>query len=139
MRLVLLLLLEYIALNNIQARWLPYTLLVTPVLSRWAMVNSIYAYPYARPVGLGTDFKQAVSWQQFWVATVVATALAVGLFHLAGLVIIAFTWLIVTLTALYFRSKLKGLTGDTYGAINEIAFIAALVVINVLSYKGWLL
>jgi adenosylcobinamide-GDP ribazoletransferase len=139
MGLVLFLLIEYIALNSVQARWVPFTLLLAPVMSRWAMVNSIFAYPYARREGLGKAFKEAVNWQQFWIATVIALAVAAGLFRLAGLVVMAFTWLAFTLAAIYFRGQLKGLTGDTYGAINEIAFIASLLAIDALAYKGWLL
>jgi adenosylcobinamide-GDP ribazoletransferase len=138
MGLVLFLLIEYVALNSVQAKWLPFALLLAPVLSRWAVVNALFAYPYARPDGLGKAFKEAVNWQQFWIATLIATAVAVGLFRLAGLVVMAFTWLVFTLTALYFRRQIKGLTGDTYGAINEIAFIGALVAMDALTYKGWL-
>jgi adenosylcobinamide-GDP ribazoletransferase len=137
--LVLVLLVEYVFLNSIQGNWFLYSLVLAPVLSRWAMVSSIFAHPYARSEGLGKAFKQVVNWQQFWIATLISVIVAVGLFRVAGMVVMAFTWLIFTLVAFYFRGRLKGLTGDTYGAINEIAFIAVLVIVNVLSYKGWLL
>jgi len=137
--LFLFLIIEYVALINIQERYIPFALLLVPVVSRWAMVFSIFSYPYARPEGLGKAFKQGVRWQEFLIATFVAVVLAVILFQIAGLVIVAIVLLIVTLAALYFKRQLRGLTGDTYGAINEIALIAALLSINMLIYNHWLL
>jgi adenosylcobinamide-GDP ribazoletransferase len=137
--LILVLLIEYLCLVNLPGKWLPFSLLLAPTLSRWAMVNAIFVYPYARPEGLGSSFKRGASSAVFWIATLIAIAAAVGLFRVAGLVVMAFSWLCFTLAALYFQNQIKGLTGDTYGAINEIALIGALLMLNVLSYKGWLL
>ena len=137
MALALFLLIEYLALAALPAEHFPFALLAAPVISRWAMVDAILAHPYARADGLGTPFKNHVTWLQFWIATLITLAVAVGFFRIAGLVAMAFAWLVFTLAAQYFRSQLKGLTGDTYGAINEIAFIASLVALNALSFKGW--
>ncbi len=137
--LTLFLILEYVSLNSIPGKWIPFTLLAAPTVSRWAMVNAIYFYPYARQSGLGTPFKQSVNWQQFFIATLIMLFAIILLFRVAGLIIIAVTWLIVTLAAFYFRHQLNGLTGDTYGAINEIAFTSVLLVMSALAYKNWLL
>jgi adenosylcobinamide-GDP ribazoletransferase len=137
--LFLFLIIEYIALISIPDRYLAFTFLLAPTVSRWSMVYAIFSYPYARPEGLGKAFKQGVRWQEFLIATFVAVVLAVILFQIAGLVIVAITLLIVTLAALYFKRQLRGLTGDTYGAINEIALIAVLLVINMLIFNHWLL
>ncbi len=137
--LVLFLIIEYVSLNNIPEKWMPYTLLLAPTVSRWAMVNSIFTYPYARATGLGKAFKQVISWKELLLATLVTLLLAVVLFRVAGLVIMASAWLTITLAALYFKRQLHGLTGDTYGAINEIALTAVLLAINALTFKHWLL
>ena len=137
--LALFLLAEYIVLNSVPRGWMTYTLIMTPTLSRWAMVNTIFVYPYARPSGLGKAFKEAVSWRQFIIATVVSLIIAVVLFRVLGLAIMAFAWAIVSLAAFYLKHQLKGLTGDTYGAINEITTISVLIMINILVFKGWLL
>ena len=137
--LFLFLLIEYLALNNIPAHWMPFTLILAPAVSRWAMVNSIISYLYARPDGLGKTFKQGVRWQELLIASLVTLVLAVILFQVAGLVILAGVWLTVTLTAMYVKRRIHGLTGDTYGAINEIALITALLVINVLVFNHWLI
>jgi adenosylcobinamide-GDP ribazoletransferase len=103
------------------------------------MVDAIYSYPYARQSGLGTPFKQSVNWQQFFIATLIMLLVVILPFRVAGPIIIAVTWLIVTLAASYFRHQLNGLTGDNYGAINEIAFTSVLLAICALTYKNWLL
>lgn len=137
--LVLVLMIQYVSLNNIPDKWIPLTLLVAPMISRWAMVTSIFAYPYARASGLGKAFKDSVNWKQVAFATLITLLISIVLFNVSGLVIVLFAWLVITLAATYFKSQLGGLTGDTYGAINEIALITTLLVINVLIFKNWLL
>ncbi len=132
--LALFLILEYAALNNVSELWILFTLLAAPMLSRTAMVDAIYFFPYARQSGLGSPFKQSVTIRQVLIAAVIAFAVSLILFRTAGLIIIAATWLIVTLAALFFKSRLNGLTGDTYGAINEIAFTSVLLTVCALNY-----
>jgi adenosylcobinamide-GDP ribazoletransferase len=137
--LFLFLILEYTALNSIPDKWMAFSLLLVPAVSRWAMVDVIFAYPYARQEGLGKAFKDGVRWQELLIASLVALALAGILFHIAGLIIIGGVWVVINLAALYFKRQLGGLTGDTYGAVNEIALLTALLVINALAFKQWLL
>jgi len=47
------------------------------------------------------------------------------------------TWVIIVLLAGYLKGKFAGLTGDTYGAINEVAEVAVLVIIIILGYNNW--
>jgi cobalamin synthase len=37
------------------------------------------------------------------------------------------------------KGKFAGLTGDTYGAINEIAEVGVLILIGLLAHNDWLL
>ena len=84
---------------------------------------------------MGLAFKQGANWQRLTLATVIALIIAVGslkLWGLAlwwGLALMAALWLIIFGIASYFRSRLGGLTGDNYGAINEIAEVLALLLI----------
>lgn len=135
--LALFLIAEYVTLNSLPQDRIPYTLVASAVLSRWAMVTAIFVYPYARPAGLGKAFKDAVNWQQLALATLFAVAIAVILFKIAGLVILAAVWVFTSLTAIYLRRQLKGLTGDTYGAINELAEISVMLVVSMLAFKQW--
>jgi len=50
--LFLFLIIEYVCLNSIPDKYLPFTLLLAPVVSRWAMIYAIFVFPYARPEGL---------------------------------------------------------------------------------------
>lgn len=137
--LALLLLVKYVSLNSIPWPLMIATLLFMPVVSRWAMVYAIFAYPYARPTGLGKAFNQGARWPRFTVATLTTVVIAVvltPLIHLTGLVLMFAIWVITVVLATYLKSKFSGLTGDTYGAINEVAEGSVLILINILVRLG---
>jgi adenosylcobinamide-GDP ribazoletransferase len=134
----LLLLVKYVALNSVPASWLMPTLLLMPVVSRWAMVYSVFAYPYAKPSGLGKVFKREADFSGFLVATVIALAVAVIPSQLSGLMIMFCVWIIVIALAFYLKGRFGGLTGDTYGAINEVAEVLVLILVCLLAHTGWL-
>jgi adenosylcobinamide-GDP ribazoletransferase len=101
-----------------------------PVVSRWAMVYAIFAFPYARPEGLGTAYKAATRWPQFAIATAVTLAVAFALypiFSFKGPILVFGVWLVTGVLAFYCKYKFAGLTGDNYGAINEITEVMTLV------------
>jgi len=136
---VLLLLVKYVTLNSIPPVFMTAVLIFMPVVSRWAMVYAIFAYRYARPSGLGTAFKQATRWPQFTAATIITLAVSVALmpwFSMAGLLILAGIFIITTAFSFYLKYKFAGLTGDTYGAINEVAEVCVLIIIIVLVRLG---
>lgn len=140
---VLLLLIKYVSLNSIPKDLLVPTLVLMPVVSRWAMVYAVFAYPYARPTGLGKIFKQGASGKRFTIATVftlvVGTGVAFwGLLHPGVLVIWVGVWILAAAMAAYFKRKFTGLTGDTYGAINEVAEVLVLILVCLLAYHRWL-
>ena len=120
----LLLLLKYVSLSS--APILP-ALLLMPTLSRWTMVSAIFTFPYAKSSGMGLAFKQGANWQRLTISTIIALAAAVIILKLWGLALIAALWLIIFGIASYFRSRLGGLTGDNYGAINELAEVLVLL------------
>lgn len=127
---VVVLLVKYAGLVNLPEELIYATLVFMPVVSRWAMVYALFTFRYARPQGLGTAFKQATRWPQFTLATVFTLIIAAALFPLfsfMGFILVAGVLVLTTLLAFYFRSKFAGLTGDTYGAINEVAETAALL------------
>ena len=133
-----LLLVKYVALNNVPDNWLMPTLVLMPVLSRWAMVYALFAYPYAKPSGLGKVFKQEASRLRFTIATLIALVAAVILARLAGLVIMFGIWVIALAVAFYLKGKFGGLTGDTYGAINEVTEVCVLILVCLLAHIQWL-
>ncbi len=126
---ILLLLLKYASLSS--ASILP-SLLLMPTLSRWAMVGIIFTFPYAKSSGMGLAFKQGASWQRLTISTAIALIAAVVLLKWWGLVLMAALGLIAFGIASYFRSRLSGLTGDNYGAINEMAEVLVLLLLILL-------
>ncbi len=132
-----LLLVKFISLNNVPELLLTATLVLMPVLSRWAMVYAVFAYPYARPSGLGKGLKQQTRWFRFTIATLITLGAAVVLLQLfAGLAMMLGIWGIVAVMATYLNRKFSGLTGDTYGAVNEVAEVSVLIIILVLYQIG---
>ena len=131
----LLLLSKYVSLNNVPQEWMTAVLIFMPVVSRWAMVYAIFAYPYARPEGLGTVYKNATRWPEFTIATLITLAIAGALFSLfsyVGLILIGGTFIVTTGLAFYLKHKFAGLTGDTYGAINEVAEVMVLLIVVII-------
>lgn len=141
-----LLLVKYISLNSVPEPLLMATLMLMPVVSRWAMVYAIFAYPSARPSGLGKERKQATDWLRFTIATLITLVVAIGLarlanityFYVVGPAIVFGIWMITIAMATYFKHKFAGLTGDTYGAINEVAEVCVLIIVCLLAYNQWL-
>jgi len=140
---VLLLLVKYVSLNSIPEPLLMTALVLMPVISRWAMVYAIFAYPYARPSGLGKVFKQGASWPRFTMATLITFVMvavaAAALALLADLaimflmfLILFLIWVMTVVMAAYLKGKFSGLTGDTYGAINEVAEVGVLILFSLL-------
>jgi len=133
---VLLLLVKYVSLNSIPLPLMMTTLVLMPVISRWATVYAIFAYPYAKPSGLGKAFKQGTNWLRFTMATLIALVVVVGLAQLVGLAIMFLIWVMAVAMAAYLKSKFSGLTGDTYGAINEVAEVGVLILVTLLARLG---
>ncbi len=136
---VLLLLVKYVSLSNIPGSLMMATLIFMPVVSRWAMVYTVFAYPYARPSGLGKVLKQGLGWRSFTIATLITLVVAVAmipLWHFAGLVIMLVVWIMAVVMAVVFKRKFAGLTGDTYGAINELAEVSVLILVLLLARLG---
>jgi cobalamin synthase len=54
---------------------------------------------------------------------------------LEGLAVMASAWLISLLLSIYLSRKLGGLTGDTYGAIDEVVEVAVLILIPLITWS----
>ena len=130
-----LLVLKYAALGSVTGTIRLAALLLMPVLSRWTMVYATFAFPYAKKAGKGHAFSQQASWQGMAMATLIALALSLWLMPPMpmGIGLMAALWLIILGVANYLKRRLGGLTGDTYGAINELAEVLVLILIPLLA------
>lgn len=133
-----LLLLKFALILSLPGHYLPRILILVPVLSRWGMVYAIARFPYARPEGLGKLYSQFTSNRELAVATLVACAVAAGAGGPAGLVLLGLAGISAHLLCAQFVKQLGGLTGDTYGAVNEILEVIVLLMFYPL-YKFTLL
>lgn len=129
---ILILLLKYVSLSSLPSASILPALLLMPTLSRWTMVSIMSAFPYAKTSGMGLAFKQGANWKRLTVSTIIALTIAILVLQIQGLALIAALWLVTFGIASYFRSRLGGLTGDSYGAINELAEVAVLLLIMVI-------
>ena len=130
---VCLLLVKFAALSELPPDVRPAAILVTPALSRAAMVFSARAYPYARTgPGLGQVFRQDLTWRHVTIAGMVAVLAAGAILRLAGLALVIFGCLLTVMVSWLVRRRIPGLTGDVYGAINELVEAGALLFMLVL-------
>ena len=119
---------------SLPARWAG--LLLTPTLGRLAMVWAAFIYPYARKdgpgKGLGKSYTEFVGRTEVILASATAlviSALVVGVMRLSCLRVgglILATSLVSGLSARFVAGRLGGMTGDTFGALNEVTEVAAL-------------
>jgi len=128
---VLMLLVKFSALSALTER--PVGLLLTPTLGRWAVAVAVVACPYARPRGLGRDAKDHATWRQALLATLSAfavTALLAWHSHswVAPTAMVAAA-LAVWGGAVFALRRVPGLTGDIYGALNEMVEMVVLLVL----------
>lgn len=127
---VLLLLLKF---TSIEALTNPNAaLILIPTLSRWGMSVAVTLYPYVRPQGLGRAIKDNAGWKQLLLASVIAGLTAWFTFEWSGLVVMLIAAVIVAITAAFILRRIPGLTGDIYGALNELVEGVLLLVFVVL-------
>ncbi len=109
--------------------------LLAPILSRWAMVWATVGFPYGRTgETLGAIFRQSAGPRQLAAASVYALLLVTIISIVTrlgfwwGIAAFASTAGLTYVLARLALGRLPGLTGDVYGAINEV--IEAMVLVT---------
>src|SRR6266849_3375042 len=100
------LLLKFALFASLRVNALPLALLVALPSARWSVVLAVRVFPSARPTGLGAAFHHAITTERSVIVTIIALILGFCITRIIG-----------------------GLTGDNYGAIEEIAEVVALLVL----------
>ena len=111
-------------------------LILMPILSRWGMVYAISIFPLAKREGMGWAVKQKASWKGMVVATVFSLIMGLVLLKWWGAALLAVLGLILLGFSKYLCSRFGGLTGDTYGAINEFAEVVVLILMLLIGELG---
>ena len=112
-------------------------LLIFPMISRWTMSMLLTVFPYGRQQGLGSAF---ASGGRPWLATgfafITVAAFAWLFLGLAGIGVLAVVSAASLLLGRWSATRLGGgLTGDCYGATNEIMEALALVLFLILLWR----
>jgi adenosylcobinamide-GDP ribazoletransferase len=112
------------------------SLILMCVLGRWSMVFSMFLFPYARREGKAGAFIQGINGRIFATAAVITLILAGAILKTMGLAIFA----AVTITAYAFggfvSKRIKGITGDTLGAVSELSEAAVLFIVYFIEKGG---
>lgn len=101
-------------------------LLLAPAAARVAMLAAIALLPYARAEGSGA-LVHGSSRPPALAGTVAVTAIAIALLGPGGLLVLAAMAAAAGVFAAWSYGSIRGLTGDCYGAVCEIAMAAFLV------------
>jgi cobalamin synthase len=99
---------------------------------------AVNRFKYVRVEGTGRAFADGRSGLEAGIAATTSLAIAGAFLGWAGLGLALGGTLAAILVALYIRSRIGGLVGDSYGAINEVVEAAMLMGVLALSDKGWL-
>jgi len=125
--LVSLLLLKFTLIFELSGRKLfPLILILMPALGRWSMVCAMPLYFYPREKGTG-HFTKFVKKRDVLIASITMFIFAIGLLRLEGLILLFGTFIFMLLITQFISRKIGGMTGDTYGALNEIIEVIILV------------
>ncbi len=136
---VLLIVLKFALMSEINTQQLIPSMVIMSMTGRWAMVYGLFAHRYARAEGIGKSYKEGTNLTSFIVATAITAAVYGAFIPLTGYYIFiagAAAALVAIILGLFFSRRLSGLTGDTYGALNEIAEITVLIAIVLIAKDG---
>jgi adenosylcobinamide-GDP ribazoletransferase len=139
---VMALLLNYVLLNSVHfySKGATYfaILVLMSLSARWTLVPAIYYSKSARQDGLGRMFIEHTGTKEFVIATVLTFFIVMGcsiifsdinLFAFYGMLIFPVLYALSLISVWFFNNHFEGLTGDSFGAVNEIARIIFLTVV----------
>ncbi len=103
-------------------------LIVFPCLSRFGMLTTMAAFNYVRVQGLGTAFQADTKRWHVAFGLVIAVLAGGALLGVAGLMLLGAVIIVSLAMGRWISGMLGGMTGDTYGAVNEVAEVTVLIV-----------
>ena len=127
---VAVLLLKYgalVSLLSLDAPGKEWTLLLFPVFSRYCMVLQLMTFNYIRTPGLGTPFRSGDGRVPSAIGAAFSVVAGLLLGGLGGILALAGVCLLALLLGRAVTAMIGGMTGDTYGATNEIAEVVVIV------------
>jgi adenosylcobinamide-GDP ribazoletransferase len=131
--LVLGVLLKWQALVAVPAEIKWQVLLLFPLLSRFAQVQTIVFARNARHDGLGSAFIGGAGASRLVIAGLFTLAASFLLIESGGILLLAAVMVATWLLRAWFNRKIGGITGDVVGCINELTEILVLLLVPLLS------
>jgi|SRR3989339_358229 len=122
---------KFVLLNNIDTALFNSSLILFPVLGRWAMVLSMGISKPAKETGLGNYFLSNISKKDFVISGIITFLITTFVFQFKGIIIFLFISVFSYIFTKYVKKKINGITGDTLGAINEISEVLVLILLNI--------
>ena len=105
-------------------------LIAAPVLSRWTILPLSYFLPPARDRdqnqidGQGARIARLTTRGSLIMGSLLTLAIVLALLHFRALIPILVSLAVTLATALYYRHRIGGVTGDCFGATTQVAEIA---------------
>ncbi len=129
---VCVLLLKFAIFSSLTLHALPTALLIALPSARWSMVIALRVFPGARATGLGAAFHQAVTTQRLIITGIISLLIVLVAGQLFGLIALLVATATSLLLGYWMTRSLGGLTGDTYGAIEEVTEAVVLLLLVLL-------
>jgi len=124
------LLLKYTLLMNIPYETKNQVLLAMPMIGRWSMTELSLFSEYARSTnGIGLPFTTYLRKREFLFASATAILVSFVLLGIKGIIIMIVIGIFILGSAKFLKVKIGGITGDTFGAINEISEVLVLILV----------
>jgi len=105
----------------------PLYILAAHVLCRWSTLPLGALFNPARSDGLGAKLAHKIPLTSAAIGSLFAFAIVGAALRIAALVPVLVVSAITLLSGLYYRSQIGGITGDCFGATNQLAEIAVYV------------
>jgi adenosylcobinamide-GDP ribazoletransferase len=107
-------------------RW--RALLVAAILGRWAMVLLAYRSKAAKD-GLGSRLADHLQTNHFLIATLLTLLLVALIWRGNGIAMMVWVAIFTTASKHYLHRRLGGVTGDTFGAVEELSETSVMVLL----------
>ena len=131
---VSLLLVKLAAVVALPAGGRVWVLFLFPSLSRWAMLMVMQVFPYVRRQGIGTPFLRGSGLGQAAIGLLLAVLASLAIGGPFGLALLGGASAMGWLVGAWASKLLGGVTGDVYGAVNEVAEASVLALAVLLGH-----
>lgn len=127
--LISVLLLKIGLLSSVSVAVKPAALMLMCILGRWSAVLSSYLFPYARQEGKAKVFVEGMTLKIFIISSIMVIICAYIALNIAGLVVLLIISGCTYIIGRFIYKKIDGVTGDTLGAVIELAEVITLLII----------